>query len=384
MPKAKLDHAFCQAATVEAGKKRTDYYDTIIKGFILECRASGGKSYAFRYRDQYGKQAQTTISDYNAVSNAEARKKAQSLWAETQLGSDPKAEKAERKAIPTYGELAVMHIKHNSTYQKRPENTDRIIKCHLLPKWAKVRVTEMTPQAIGEWLADKRKDGLAPATVEKIRVTLNRSFELAIKWQVAGVTTNPVRAVQKLRFDNKKETFLTPLQAEKLFRACAGSQNRSLEAIAKLLVLTGARKMELLTAKWEHVDQERRQWLIPDSKTAKSRYVPLSQQALGVIDGLPRLTGCPWLLPNPATKLPFTDIKHSWQVARREAGLPKLRIHDLRHSAASFMINAGVNLFAVGKVLGHADYQSTMRYSHLADDTLLAAVEAGAANAMTI
>lgn len=384
MPKAKLDHAFCQAATVEAGKKRTDYYDTIIKGFILECRASGGKTYAFRYRDAYGKQAQTTISDYNAISNAEARKKAQNLWAETKLGSDPKAEKAERKAIPTYGELAVMHIKHNSTYQKRPENTDRIIKCHLLPKWAKVRVTEMTPQEIGLWLAAKRKDGLAPATVEKIRVTLNRSFELAIKWQVAGVTVNPVRAVPKLRFDNKKETFLTPLQAEKLFRACAKSKNQSLETIAKLLVLTGARKTELLTARWEHIDTERRRWLIPDSKTAKARYVPLSQQALDVIGGLPRLSGCPWLLPNPDTKKPFTDIKHAWQMARKEAGLPNLRIHDLRHSAASFMINAGVNLFAVGKVLGHADYQSTMRYSHLADDTLLAAVEAGAAQAMAI
>ena len=58
--------------------------------------------------------------------------------------------------------------------------------------------------------------------------------------------------------------------------------------------------------------------------------------------------------------------------------LPDLRIHDLRHSAASFMINAGIDLFAVGKVLGHADHKSTMRYSHLANDTLLAAVEAGA------
>jgi site-specific recombinase XerD len=74
----------------------------------------------------------------------------------------------------------------------------------------------------------------------------------------------------------------------------------------------------------------------------------------------------------------LTSIKHAWQTARSEARLSDLRIHDLRHSAASFMINSGVDLFAVGRVLGHANHASTMRYSHLANDTLLAAVEAGA------
>ena len=76
--------------------------------------------------------------------------------------------------------------------------------------------------------------------------------------------------------------------------------------------------------------------------------------------------------------MPYVTIKHSWQTARKAARLSDLRIHDLRHSAASFMINSGVDLFAVGKVLGHADYKSTMRYSHLANETLLSAVEAGA------
>ncbi len=116
------------------------------------------------------------------------------------------------------------------------------------------------------------------------------------------------------------------------------------------------------------------------SKTGKSRHVPLSQAAVDVIEQLPRFDGCPHLVPNPETRLPFVSIKHSWQTARKAAGLSDLHIHDLRHSAASFMINAGIDLYAVGKVLGHADHKSTMRYSHLADSTLLAAVEAGAAN----
>ncbi|WP_428629929.1 site-specific integrase [Sphingopyxis sp.] len=108
------------------------------------------------------------------------------------------------------------------------------------------------------------------------------------------------------------------------------------------------------------------------------RYVPLSQAAIDIIEALPRWDGCPWLLPNPAKRKPYADLKRPWDTARDAAGLADLHIHDLRHSAASFMINAGIDLYAVGCILGHADHQSTMRYSHLANETLMAAVEAGA------
>ena len=144
-------------------------------------------------------------------------------------------------------------------------------------------------------------------------------------------------------------------------------------------MLTGARVSELLQAEWRHVDLERRAWLIPTSKTGKPRHVPLSQAAIDIIEMLPRFDGCAFVAPNPETKLPFVTLKRAWQTARKEARLGDFHLHDLRHSAASFMINAGIDLYAVGKVLGHADHKSTMRYSHLANDTLLAAVEAGAA-----
>jgi integrase len=98
-----------------------------------------------------------------------------------------------------------------------------------------------------------------------------------------------------------------------------------------------------------------------------------------VIKQLPKLKDCPYLVPNLDTGRPFVSIKRAWQTARAQADLPGLRIHDLRHSAASFMVNAGVDLFAVGRILGHADHKSTMRYAHLAGETLLAAVEAGSA-----
>jgi len=139
------------------------------------------------------------------------------------------------------------------------------------------------------------------------------------------------------------------------------------------------RKTELLQTRWRDVDLERGQLFIPQSKTNTSRFVPLSEQAIEIIKGLPRYKGCEWMIVNQKTKKPLTDIKHPWQTVRKAAGLDDLRIHDLRHAAASFMVQAGIDLFCVGRVLGHADHASTMIYAHLADSNMKNAVEAGAA-----
>lgn len=217
-----------------------------------------------------------------------------------------------------------------------------------------------------------------PATVEKIRVMFGRSFELGRRWGIAGSDNNPTRGIQRPKFDNRRERFLSPDEAGRLLKAAGKSLNPQLRSIVGLLLLTGARVSELLHAEWKHVDLDRRSWLIPVSKTGKSRYVPLSQAAIDIIEQLPTFDGCPYVIPNPETKKPFVSIKHAWQTARREARLTGLRIHDLRHSFASLAAAAGIDLFAIGKILGHADYKSTMRYSHLANETLLSAVEAGA------
>jgi integrase len=379
MPKVKLDAHVCLIATCRPGRKRDDLFDTGTIGFVLECQSSGTKTYAFRYQDQYGKLKQRRISPYGAISFAEAQKIARKWRAEVIMGGDPAAQKAEKKAILTYNEIADEHLAYVKTYARRPADTEGIMRVHLRPKWGCKRLDEITTPNVAKWLGELRQTALAPATVEKIRVTFHRSFELALRWQTPGIKSNPVRGIQRPKIENARDRFLTSEEAARLLKAADASLNKQLGNIVRLLLFSGCRKRELLDARWEHLDTDRRAWFIPTSKTGKSRYVPLSQAALDVIDKLPRFKDCPWLLPNPETRKPYTDIKHPWETARAAAGLGDLRIHDLRHSAASFMINAGIDLFAVGKVLGHADHQSTMRYAHLDNRTLLAAVEAGAA-----
>jgi len=379
MPIVKLDPAFCLTAAAKPGKRKTDFWDSSISGFVLECRATGGKTFALRYTDDAGRQRQHKIGAFGEITFAQAKAVAQKLRSNVVLGGNPAAQKETKKAIPIYAVLAQQHLDHAKTYQKRPENTDSILRIHILPRWGKLRLDEIKQRDIAKWFAEKRETGFSPSTVEKIRVVFNRSFELAAQWEIPGGQHNPVRGVPRKRFTNARERFLTPEETERLLKAASASLNSQLGHIVALLLYTGARKSELLHAQWRNVDVDRRKWYIPDTKTGKPRFVPLSQAALDVIARLPKWDKCPWLLPNPETRMPYTDIKRPWDTVREAAGLSGLRIHDLRHSAASFMINAGIDLYTVGRVLGHADHQSTMRYSHLTNDTLLAAVEAGAA-----
>ncbi|VTO19742.1 site-specific integrase [Brevundimonas vancanneytii] len=379
MPKARLTQAFVANAGCEVGKKKTDWYDDTVTGFVLECRCTGGKTYYLRYIDQAGGQKQHKIGGFNDVTFAAAKKKAQQLRSEVVMGGDPSAKKALAKSIPLYSELAAKHLAFAKIHLKSYDDLESCMRVHIVPKWGKTRLTDMTSQSVSQWLNEKRVGGLAPASVEKLRVVLGRSFVLGASWDIPGTERNPTRGIPRKPLNNSRERFLTPEETVRLKAAVEASQNTQLQHIVGLLLLTGARLRELLEARWENINVERRSWFIPTSKTGKSRHVPLSTPAVAIIEKLPRFKGCPWLVPNPETRLPFVSIKHSWQHAIAEAKLPGLRLHDLRHSAASNMVNSGVDLFAVGKVLGHASYQSSQRYSHLANDTLLKAVEAGAA-----
>ncbi|MEN5362051.1 site-specific integrase [Brevundimonas intermedia] len=383
MPKAHLTQAFVANAGCEVGKKKVDWYDDTVPGFVLECRSTGGKTYYIRYLDQSGTQRQHKIGGFNDVTFAAAKKRAQQLRSEVVMGGDPSAQKALVKSIPVYGDLSAKHLEFIKA-TKSYASVEMCMRVHIIPKWGKTRLTDMNSRSMAQWLGDKRVSGLSPASVEKLRVIIGRSFVLGASWDIPGTERNPTRGIPRTPLNNGRERFLSAEEATRLREAVAASQNLQLQHIVGLLLLTGARLRELLDAKWENVDVKRRSWLIPTSKTGKPRHVPLSTPALAIIETLPRFKDCPWLVPNPETRLPFVSIKHSWQRAIREARLPGLRLHDLRHSAASFMVNSGVDLFAVGKVLGHASYQSTQRYSHLANDTLLKAVEAGAAKQTAI
>ena len=162
MPVQKLDAAFVQRATCPAGLKKIEFRHTEVVGFSLEVRASGGKTYYLRYFDRSGRQRQLKLGGVADCTFAQALKAARRVRSEVVLGGDPLQAKQDTKSVPVFATLAAQVMEYARTYQRRPENTESIIRLHLLPRWGRHRLDEITSQDLSKWLAEKLESGLAP------------------------------------------------------------------------------------------------------------------------------------------------------------------------------------------------------------------------------
>ena len=373
MPSIALDSNVVKSAVCPVGKGRLDLYDTAISGFILEVRPSGVKTYFLRYRDAYGKQKQHKIGDTKSLSFEQAKNAAQSLRARVVLGESLITEK---RSIPTLADFIHEHYLPYIKQCKRSWKTSwSIAKTHILPQFGKYHLDELTQQMVLNYHHHLVQKGYASASVNRVLITVRYMFNLAKQWEISGSDKNPAKGIALFE-ENKCERYLSSKEAQCLIQAIQSSENKQLKYIVTLLLLTGCRKRELLDAQWAHFDLERRSWRIPTSKSGKPRHVPLSDSVLTLLSQVPRFEGCPYVVPNPQTKLPFKTVFHSWDSARKLAGLHDLRMHDLRHSFASFLINSGRSLYEVQNILGHSQSKTTQRYAHLSHSTLLDATNA--------
>jgi integrase len=212
-----------------------------------------------------------------------------------------------------------------------------------------------------------------PGSVNRVIILLRYIFNCAIRWETPGVTKNPTAGIALLEENNKKERFLTATEANALIGALKQSDNQMLQYIIPMLILTGARKNEVLTAKWEDFNLDQRVWRIPLAKSGKARHVPMSDGVLSLLDSVPMHDGCPYVFANPKTLKPYVSFFSAWNTVRKSVGLSDVRVHDLRHSFASFLVNSGRSLYEVQRILGHTQIKTTQRYAHLSQDSLLAA-----------
>lgn len=192
---------------------------------------------------------------------------------------------------------------------KRSWNVDeRIARQHLSPIFGDRRLDDIERCEVEKWRHGLLMRGLAPSTCNRILAVFKSIFSLAGMYGLLPVGQSPCVGVLPLKVHTMRERYLTPSEARRLMRELEQSTRPEAAAI-RLLLLTGARKSEILKAKWEYVRSDLRLLIVPLSKSGKPRHIPLSDEAIAVIGSLPRRSGCPWLFPGHGAGVkPLSDI----------------------------------------------------------------------------
>ena len=343
---------------------------------MLEVRASGGKTYYQRYANERGRERQYKIGPADVLTLRQAKRKAKQIKALAILGSDPQKERQERRSIPTLRAFVEeRYLPFVRTYKRSWRTDEIVLRVHVLPRLGHLFLDEITTERIIEIVAAMRSDEYAPGTVGRVIVILRYLFNLVRKWNVLRGPENPASGIP-IPADVQRNRFLDKGEIKRLVEALAKDENQVAAKAILLLLLTGARRNEITHARWEHVDLDTSTLFVPLSKSGKPRYVFLNADALDVLRSIPRLPGNPYVFPSPITGRPSASLHFPWMRVRTKAGLNDVRLHDLRHSFASALVNGGKGLYAVQQLLGHANGKATQRYAHLSRETLADAAEA--------
>lgn len=358
---------------IAAGESRAKrhYVDLAQRGLVFELTPSGGY---FHYRYTFcGRQKLLSLGKVGEIDVAGARAKAAEYAHLLLDGVDPAVARAPRFKTPTLAEFVHQkYLPHIRTYKSTDTNDLNYFKNHLLPAFGAWPLNTIRRGDVSTFVSRKREEGLKPGSINRYIVALRHALGLAVQWETPGMDRNPLQKYPLLKENNLITRFISEEETQRLKKALFESENQHLAAIVGLLLVTGARKNEVLRARWEQFDLERRQWRVPKAKSGYHRFIPISDVAYQILTERRALSlDSPWLFPSPTTGKPFVEIYNSWNTARRRAGLKDLRIHDLRHSFASALVNGGTPLYEVQKLLGHSSIRTTERYAHLAPERLI-------------
>lgn len=342
---------------------------------MLEVRASGGKTYYQRYTDDHGRERQFKIGAADVITLDQARRQARTVLAHAVLGDDPQARRRELRATPSINAFVrERYLPHVKSYKRSWQTDETMLRVHILPALGTLAVDEVTTEAISELIERMRASGYASGTTNRALILLRYLYNLGRKWKVPGMAQNPTLGLATAP-DVQRERFLSAEETQRLIAALEADENRVAAQAIMLLLLTGARRNEITQAKWEYVNWQRRTLLVPLSKSGKPRAIALNAQALELLQSIKRIDGNPYIFPSEVTGRPSPSLYFPWDRIRERAGLYSVRLHDLRHSFASFLVNQGVSLYVVQGLLGHSHARTTQRYAHLAQETLLDAAQ---------
>jgi integrase len=360
----------------ERGNRIT--YDEVVPGFGVRVTAADARAFVLRYRRRSdGHQRVFTIGGFPAWGVGAARDEAKRLKRAIDGGADPLGEIETNREGPTVADLC---DRFAADYIPRKRVSTQLdyrqqIAADILPMLGRTKVAAVTHADVDAF--HRHVSARAPIHANRVLALLSKAFSLSIRW--GWRTDNPCKGIERNQ-ETERHRYLSGTELARLTEALAGFRDQNAANAVRLLLLTGARRGELLSARWADIDLEAGVWTKPGATTKQGTLhrVPLSEAARRLLGEMRTRATTEWLFP--ARQTPHRlEIDSAWTALRKAAGIADVRLHDLRHTYASILASSGLSLPIIGALLGHTTPTTTARYSHLFDDPLRAATERASA-----
>jgi integrase len=352
-------------------------FDTLVKGLGCRVTNAGARSFILTYRRKAdGLQRRFTIGSYPDWTVAAAREEVKRLKREIDAGADPVGANREARAAATVADLCD-RFEREYIPRKRPSTQisyRQQIAADIRPVLGRMKVAAISLADVDAW--HSRMSKRAPTHANRALALLSRMLALAIRWGLRP--DNPCKGIERNQ-ETKRQRFLSGAELTHVTTALDQLDDQGAANAIRLLLLTGARRGELLAARWRDINIDAKIWIKPASTTKQktTHRVPLSEAACRVLTEMREQAdeNAEWVFPASRKAGHRTDLKESWEVIRSVAAIPDVRLHDCRHSFASILASEGLSLPIIGALLGHASTSTTHRYAHLIDDPLRQATE---------
>jgi integrase len=377
----KLTKTIVEGAAPRAQRYRLN--DSLIPGLCLLVLPSGARTYYLRFRQLDGRQLEMKLGTPVELTPDDARRLAREALSQVREGRRPTEERRAMRQASTLADLAREHLERHAAKKRSGACDEANWRVHLLPALgAATKVAAVNHEDVARWHAGHRQ----LITANRALRTLSVAMRLAEQWGWRPHNSNPCKGVKPHR-ESARRRYLSQDELTRLRAALAQWEEAGPLAVrwrfaklVRLLLLTGARLREVMCAEWRLVDWDRRVLLVPAKrgKTGAAE-VHLSDRAIEVLRELLGAHAAlgepsPWIIPGADRKKALVGYRKLWLALLQEAGVDDLRVHDLRHSFASYALSGGQTLGVVGQLLGHRSTQTTSRYAHLITETAQAAV----------
>lgn len=353
--------------------KRTFLWDTEVTGFSVRIYPTGKKTYFLQYRNNDNVTKKIKLGVHGTITTELAREKAINLSLSISAGEDPSVKIASPQNH-SMNELGEKYLNLHAKVRKKPvcfKEDEGFLRDIILKRFGRFDVATISALDLQKLHSDLEK---TPYKANRVRALLSKMFNLAIGW--GWRSDNPIKGVEKYK-EHQRHRWLNDEELEKLWVVLDSYSNPSVANAIRLLLFTGSRRNEVLHATWDQFDLEKGVWTKPAHSTKQNRmeHLPLSTQVIEILKQMKSCSNSPYLFPGKIPDKPIQGIKKAWTTIRNRAGLPNVRLHDLRHTHASHLVSSGLSLSIVGKLLGHTQASTTQRYAHLADTPLREAAE---------